>query len=86
MWIAPRHHLIFRDVRENLHHAEQGFLTDDGRFVSRQEGAKIAYECGQIKEPKTMLYSEDCIPLGDWVEEVGKEKIKINLNVGLYNG
>lgn len=37
----------------------QGFVTDDGKFVDREEAAKIAYECGQIKEPKNTLFSED---------------------------
>jgi len=37
----------------------QGFVTDDGRFVNRQEAAKIAFECGQTKEYKQTLYSED---------------------------
>ena len=41
---------------------EQGFLDWNGeeeKFVSRAEAAKIAYACGQIKEPLTILYSED---------------------------
>lgn len=37
----------------------QGFWTSDARYVSREEAAVIAYEAGQIKEPKETLYSED---------------------------
>lgn len=42
--------------------AEQGFLTDSGEFVDRQTAAKIAFECGQIKQPQKILFSEDCLP------------------------
>jgi hypothetical protein len=37
----------------------QGFVTDTGRFVDRTEAAKIAFEAGQIKEEKRILFSED---------------------------
>lgn len=40
----------------------QGFLTDDNRFVTRQEAAQIAKACGQVKKPlviKGELCSED---------------------------
>ena len=30
----------------------QGFVTSDGEFVTREEAAKIAFACGQIKESK----------------------------------
>ncbi len=38
---------------------EQGFLTSDNRFVTREEAAIIAFEAHQINEPKETLYSED---------------------------
>lgn len=38
---------------------EQGFLTNDNRFVERAEAAKIAFKSGQIKIEKTYLFSED---------------------------
>ena len=38
---------------------ERGFVTDTGLFLSRSEAAKHAFACGQIGEPKYMLYSED---------------------------
>jgi hypothetical protein len=44
---------------KNTTFEEQGFLTNLNRFVSREEGAKIAYAFGQIAEQKETLYSED---------------------------
>lgn len=38
---------------------EQGFLTNFNRFVNREEGARIAFNAGQITEEKETLYSED---------------------------
>lgn len=38
---------------------EQGFLTNDNRFVERAEAAEIAFKSGQIKVEKTYLFSED---------------------------
>ena len=37
----------------------QGFLTSDNRFVDREEAAIIAFEAGQTKEKKKLLFSED---------------------------
>lgn len=40
----------------------QGFITSTGRFVDREEAAKIALESGQINElkySKNKLFSED---------------------------
>jgi hypothetical protein len=46
----------------------QGFVTDDGEFVDREEGARIALACGQVVTGKAVvqhvfnghtLYSED---------------------------
>ena len=37
----------------------QGFLTSERRFVRREPAAVIAYEAGQIPEPKHRLFSED---------------------------
>lgn len=38
---------------------EQGFLTNKNRFVSRDEGAIIAFDANQIDEEKQRLFSED---------------------------
>lgn len=57
---ARRHHLIIWEHEPQFfNNCEQGFVTDTGEFVDREEGAKIAFECGQIKEPKRILFSED---------------------------
>ena len=41
----------------------QGFVTDDGQFVSREEALRIAISAGQVKEGETCqkdrLFSED---------------------------
>lgn len=37
---------------------EQGFINDKGEFLSRQEAAKEAFECGQVKELNDSLISE----------------------------
>lgn len=48
-----------RSVETEVGEYEQGFLTSKNRFVDRKEAAKIAFERGQIPEPKETLYSED---------------------------
>ena len=37
----------------------QGFLTNRGNFVTRKEGAKIAFEAGQIEKEQKTMFSED---------------------------
>jgi hypothetical protein len=37
----------------------QGFLTSDDMFVTREESANIAFDCGQISEETIKLFSED---------------------------
>ena len=41
------------------HMEAQGFYTSKGRFVGREEAAKIAYAAGQISSPTNRLFSED---------------------------
>lgn len=48
-----RHHDVFRAMSEAGFEArfgpeQQGFVTDDGRFVGREEGRKIAEGAGQL--------------------------------------
>lgn len=65
VWTGRRHHEIIRAIvaargrAEGPVYGEQGFVVDDGRFVGREEAAKIAYDAGQILEPKGWLFSED---------------------------
>lgn len=62
-----RHGCIFPQigglVRERqelgIYEKEQGFLTNENRFVSREMAAKIAFIAGQILEEKERLFSED---------------------------
>jgi hypothetical protein len=42
-----------------LSSAVEGFLTNAGQFVTREEAAKIAYLSGQIDLPVGKLRSED---------------------------
>jgi len=63
--------IIYRGKRHNnilcdksrpfgfLKFGEQGFVTDAGEFLDRGQAAKHAFECGQIKELKKQLFSED---------------------------
>lgn len=37
----------------------QGFLTSKNRFVDRKEAAQIAFDMGQTKDHKKLLFSED---------------------------
>ena len=40
-------------------HHTQGFLTSKNRFVNRKEAAQIAFDMGQTKDLKGLLFSED---------------------------
>lgn len=59
--LGMRHHDIFRRFGEEVdeHMEAQGFYTSKGRFVGREEAAKIAYAAGQIFTPTNRLFSED---------------------------
>lgn len=46
-----------------------GFMTDRGNFVNRKEGARLAFEAGQIDELKTKLYSEDIFTKSDYKKD-----------------
>lgn len=58
-----RHGNIMQEIHEEVKPDEQGFLTDTGRFVSRVEAAKIAYEAGQIPNGIYSLDSYQVFPL-----------------------
>lgn len=61
-----RHHhvlLLMREMGlpiESVGQQNQGFLTDEGLFVDRVDGHKIAAEAGQVNKPELnyMLISE----------------------------
>ena len=64
-----RHHTLLHAVFNTygkrgpmIKATDQGFLTSDGRFVDRDEGAKIAIDAEQIIKTKFQpnhLFSED---------------------------
>ena len=55
--IGYRHpDIMYRFFRE-MSPDSQGISK--GRFVNRKEAARIAFECGQTKELKNQLFSED---------------------------
>lgn len=43
-----------KDIKET-----QGFLTNDNRFLNREDAGRLAFACGQIKQLTKMLFSED---------------------------
>lgn len=64
-YIGRRHHAIIAEhgVGGTLKNCPQGFVTDSGRFVDRQEACQIAIANGQIQAKdmivKGTLFSED---------------------------
>lgn len=61
-----RHYELVRSLNyhevNGLEAGEEGFITDNMRFVTRQEAAEIAKNTGQLKYPNNehhLLYSED---------------------------
>ena len=70
-WTLPapnRHHHIIRLIAASNGvgidgEQEQGFMTDNGRFVNRVEGLKIALAANQVLDPNNIrarqLFSED---------------------------
>lgn len=63
VYTGKRHHDCFRAAFEagepSPRHEIQGFVLEDGRFVDREEAARIAFEAGQIKTRLKTLFSED---------------------------
>ena len=68
VYIGLRHALIAEDIRKEdpkytTRLEEQGFLTDTGKFVSREKAAGIAYKAGQIPNGIYSLDSYQIFPL-----------------------
>lgn len=64
IYTGKRHWNIFQDYGSDgsLRDGEQGFITDTGEFVNREEAWNIAQECGQMTRQTGgwgTLYSED---------------------------
>lgn len=59
---GKRHKDIVMDAPRHLNIRKggiEGFVTTQGHFVDRKEAAELAYQFGQISEPKEELKSED---------------------------
>ena len=72
--IGYRHHDIYSRFEKELSLEEgcMGFYTSFGRFVSRTEAMKIAYNCGQISEKRAKWTQEDIddtwLPLPNYIK------------------
>ena len=54
-----RHRELIQDAKPfDISKGEQGFITSVGQFVNREQAAKIAYMCKQIKGHPKKLNSE----------------------------
>lgn len=59
---GKRHKDIFINAPKHLNIRKgciEGFVTTSGLFLDRKEAAELAYNMGQITEPKEKLKSED---------------------------
>jgi hypothetical protein len=61
VYTGSRHHLIIHEHRGMFKTKDsvQGFITDTGEFLNRQQASEHAFNCGQIKENVGNLLSED---------------------------
>ncbi|MDO8640472.1 MAG: hypothetical protein Q7R33_02920 [Nitrosarchaeum sp.] len=61
VYTGRRHHNIIHEhpFMFKCENSIQGFVTDDGKFLNREEAMLHAFNCGQIAEKKIRLYSED---------------------------
>lgn len=63
LWLGKRHSdaiwLMSRFGKSLGKDTSQGFVNILGTFLTRREAAKVAYECGQIKDPIEVLHSYD---------------------------
>ena len=63
IYTGRRHHNCIKSVVQATGvrpaGGKQGFVDNKGNFLDRVDALNLALECGQIKEPKIRLYSED---------------------------
>ncbi len=65
VWTGKRHHhvlaTIIQATGKKAHDGEQGFVTMQGKFVTRREAYNLCKETGQVKEfdHPSLLFSED---------------------------
>lgn len=62
-WVGESHDKVIADMVAHGEPkpitGEQGFVTNTGQFVTREEAAEIAFEAGQIRKRVPKLFSED---------------------------
>ncbi len=82
--IGYRHHDIYDRFEDELEVSNDamGFYTSKGRFVSRTEGMKIAYEAGQIPKRGAVWTQQDIDE--DWIKDENGQSIKLNVKPGEY--
>ncbi len=65
VWTGRRHHDVIRKIVEQCGMEAapvlgcQGFVTECGVFLDREEAAFVAFAAGQIPMQKDTLFSED---------------------------
>jgi len=65
IWTGKRHHNVIAEIIKHCGLSaapvlgEQGFVTDCGKFLGREEAAKVAFKAGQIPIQRAILFSED---------------------------
>lgn len=63
IYICKRHYEgITKAIKDGVKYVtsnQQGFVTNKGKFVSREKAAKIAFKAGQTSNLKKKLISED---------------------------
>ena len=72
---------MFEDELE-ISNDDMGFYTSKGRFVSRTEGMKIAYEAGQMTGQGAIWTQQDIDK--DWLKDENGQSIKLNVKPGEY--
>jgi hypothetical protein len=63
IWTGKRHHHCIKTIIQaglKVSHGDQGFMTASGKYVTREQGAKMVLKTGQCKlNNPPLLYSED---------------------------
>jgi hypothetical protein len=60
IYTGRRHHNVLQSQPKGfLKNCEQGFVTDEGKFLNRKDASIHAFECSQIDEIIPVLCSED---------------------------
>ena len=63
VYTGMRHAHIMAKINEHINQDQQGFITNEGRFVDRAEAADLAFKAGQISSGIYSLDSYQVFPL-----------------------